>query len=164
MLRTTLLGLTKRISSPTATLIRPFSSRPDFPFEATPSAEAQPKVETEQQKDQPSAEKNDQPPMDFLTSETISPSDLRITNETFNSLEQYQGRSIGNVTNTMSAYYRLNAILKNNNVRKELRANRHYEKPTVARRRKNIERNRKLFGAMVSKKVALIMQMKQRGM
>lgn len=161
MLRTTLLGLAKRITSPTATLIRPFSSRPDLPFEATP-AEAQPQTEQQQTEDPLAAQKTDQPPLDFLMPDTISPSDLRITNETFNSLEQYQGRSIGNVTNTMSAYYRLNAILKNNNVRKELRANRHYEKPTVARRRKNIERNRKLFGAMVSKKVALIMQMKQR--
>ncbi|CEG70104.1 hypothetical protein RMATCC62417_06054 [Rhizopus microsporus] len=81
-----------------------------------------------------------------------------------NSLNPYLGRSIGNVHNPNIAYRRLNNILMQNNVRKELRANLRYEKPAVARRRKNMERNRKLFGAMVSKKVALIMQMKQRGM
>lgn len=37
-----------------------------------------------------------------------------------------------------------------------------YEKPTARRRREKIESNRKLFGAMVKKKVALIMQMKFR--
>ncbi|KAI7903470.1 uncharacterized protein BX663DRAFT_485624 [Cokeromyces recurvatus] len=75
----------------------------------------------------------------------------------------YSGRSIGPVSNPIIAYKRLGSILHQNNVRKELRANRYYEKPNVARRRKNIERNRKLFGAMVGKKVALIMQMKNRG-
>ncbi|CAO3703190.1 unnamed protein product [Rhizopus stolonifer] len=71
---------------------------------------------------------------------------------------------IGNVQNPNVAYRRLSGILAQNKVRKELRANVRYEKPNVTRRRKDIERNRKLFGAMVSKKVALIMQMKQRGM
>ncbi|ORZ06493.1 hypothetical protein BCR42DRAFT_427222 [Absidia repens] len=80
------------------------------------------------------------------------------------SLDAYAGRSIGNVSNVNSAYRRLSIILAQNNVRREIRANMNYEKPNVARRRKNIERNRKLFGAMVRKKVALIMQMKQRGM
>ncbi|KAG1437322.1 hypothetical protein G6F56_013164 [Rhizopus delemar] len=80
------------------------------------------------------------------------------------SLDPYVGRSIGNVQNPNVAYRRLSGILAQNKVRKELRANVRYEKPNVTRRRKDIERNRKLFGAMVSKKVALIMQMKQRGM
>ncbi|KAI8070035.1 hypothetical protein BC940DRAFT_332032 [Gongronella butleri] len=86
------------------------------------------------------------------------------TKELSTSLEPYTGRSIGNVSNVNAAYRRLNSILAQNNVRRELRANMYYEKPNVARRRKDIERNRKLFGAMVRKKVALIMQMKQRGM
>lgn len=78
------------------------------------------------------------------------------------SLEPYAGRSISNVSNVNAAYRRLNTILIQNNVRREIRANLRYEKPNVERRRKNIERNRKLFGAMIRKKVALIMQMKQR--
>ncbi|CEP10156.1 hypothetical protein [Parasitella parasitica] len=90
--------------------------------------------------------------------------ELRGPNELSTSLDAYSGRSIGSVSNPHTAYRRLNSILTQNNVRKELRANRYYEKPNVARRRKNIERNRKLFGAMIGKKVALIMQMKQRGM
>ncbi|KAI8642789.1 hypothetical protein BD408DRAFT_386617 [Parasitella parasitica] len=90
--------------------------------------------------------------------------ELRGPNELSTSLDAYSGRSMGSVSNPNIAYKRLNSILTQNNVRKELRANRYYEKPNVARRRKNIERNRKLFGAMIGKKVALIMQMKQRGM
>jgi ribosomal protein S21 len=88
--------------------------------------------------------------------------ELRKPNELSTSLDPYSGRSIGSVTNPNTAYRRLNSILTQNNVRRELRANRYYEKPNVTRRRKNIERNRKLFGAMIGKKVALIMQMKQR--
>lgn len=88
--------------------------------------------------------------------------ELRAPNELSTSLDPYSGRSIGSVSNPNTAYRRLNSILTQNNVRRELRANRYYEKPNVTRRRKNIERNRKLFGAMIGKKVALIMQMKQR--
>ncbi|KAI8140903.1 hypothetical protein BJV82DRAFT_580916 [Fennellomyces sp. T-0311] len=95
---------------------------------------------------------------------TISAADWDAKQELATSLEPYAGRSIANVTNPNVAYRRLNSILTQNSVRREVRNNRNYEKPTVARRRKNIERNRKLFGAMVGKKVALIMQMKQRGM
>jgi ribosomal protein S21 len=84
--------------------------------------------------------------------------ELRAPNELSTSLDPYSG----SVSNPNTAYRRLNSILTQNNVRRELRANRYYEKPNVTRRRKNIERNRKLFGAMIGKKVALIMQMKQR--
>ncbi|KAI8085100.1 uncharacterized protein BX664DRAFT_351844 [Halteromyces radiatus] len=94
----------------------------------------------------------------ILASNLHEPKELSV------SLDPYAGRSIGNVSNVNAAYRRLNTILAQNNVRREIRANLNYEKPNVARRRKNIERNRKLFGAMVRKKVALIMQMKQRGM
>ncbi|KAI9304239.1 hypothetical protein BJ944DRAFT_203039 [Cunninghamella echinulata] len=95
---------------------------------------------------------------------TILANTLNEPKEITTSLEPYAGRSISNVSNVNAAYRRLNTILIQNNVRRELRANLYYEKPNVARRRKNIERNRKLFGAMIRKKVALIMQMKQRGM
>ncbi|KAI9484190.1 MAG: hypothetical protein EXX96DRAFT_561220 [Benjaminiella poitrasii] len=95
---------------------------------------------------------------------SILATDIRPTSELSTSLNAYSGRSIGSVANPNTAYRRLTSILNQNKVRRELRANRNYEKPNVARRRKNIERNRKLFGAMVGKKVALIMQMKNRGM
>ncbi|KAI7891619.1 uncharacterized protein EV154DRAFT_420013 [Mucor mucedo] len=71
-------------------------------------------------------------------------------------LDPYGARSIGSVSNPNTAYRRLNSILTQNNVCKELRANRYFGKPHVTRRRKNIERNRKLFGAMIGKKAALI--------
>lgn len=93
---------------------------------------------------------------------SVLAAELRTPNELSTSLDAYSGRSIGSVTNPNTAYRRLNSILSQNKVRRELFANRYYEKPNVARRRKNIERNRKLFGAMIGKKVALIMQMKQR--
>ncbi|CAO3651803.1 unnamed protein product [Cunninghamella blakesleeana] len=89
---------------------------------------------------------------------------LQEPKEITTSLEPYAGRFISNVSNVNAAYRRLNTILIQNNVRREIRSNLRYEKPNVERRRKNIERNRKLFGAMIRKKVALIMQMKQRGM
>ncbi|CAO3651560.1 unnamed protein product [Cunninghamella echinulata] len=95
---------------------------------------------------------------------TILANTLNEPKEITTSLEPYAGQFISNVSNVNAAYRRLNTILIQNNVRRELRANLYYEKPNVARRRKNIERNRKLFGAMIRKKVALIMQMKQRGM
>lgn len=95
-------------------------------------------------------------PSVLSTASTVS------TPELSTSLGPYSGRSIGSVTNPNTAYRRLNSILSQNKVRRELGANRYYEKPNVTRRRKNIERNRKLFGAMIGKKVALIMQMKQR--
>lgn len=78
------------------------------------------------------------------------------------SLAPYTGRSLSVFHNVNGTYRKLNSILSQNNVRRELKANDYYEKPNVARRRKKIEQNRKLFGALVRKKVALIMQMKQR--
>ncbi|KAH8555463.1 hypothetical protein BGW37DRAFT_477305 [Umbelopsis sp. PMI_123] len=80
------------------------------------------------------------------------------------SLAPYTGRSLNVFHNVNSTYRKLNSILAQNNVRRELKSIEYYEKPNVARRRKKIEQNRKLFGALVRKKVALIMQMKQRGM
>ncbi|KAI9027122.1 hypothetical protein CLU79DRAFT_740381 [Phycomyces nitens] len=89
---------------------------------------------------------------------------MQLSKDLSTSLEPYAGRSLAITGNPSGAYRRLNAILNQNNVKRELRANTNYEKPNVARRRINIQRNRKLFGAMIRKKVALIMQMKQRGM
>ncbi|KAI7863595.1 hypothetical protein BDF14DRAFT_1745383 [Spinellus fusiger] len=87
---------------------------------------------------------------------------LNVPKDLSTSLEAYSGRSIGIVGNPSAAYRRLNSILNQNNVRRELRANTNYEKPNQTRRRARIESNRKLFAAMIRKKVALIMQMKQR--
>ncbi|KAI9259866.1 hypothetical protein BY458DRAFT_516881 [Sporodiniella umbellata] len=95
---------------------------------------------------------------------SVVSSGLLQAKELSTSLDPYVGRSIANVQNPLLSYRRLGSILAQNKVRKELRANVRYEKPNVTRRRKDIERNRRLFGAMISKKVALIMQMKQRGM
>ncbi|KAG2187499.1 hypothetical protein INT44_005188 [Umbelopsis vinacea] len=80
------------------------------------------------------------------------------------SLAPYTGRSLNVFHNVNNTYRKLNSILAQNNLRRELKSIEYYEKPNVARRRKKIEQNRKLFGALVRKKVALIMQMKQRGM
>ncbi|ORX98565.1 hypothetical protein K493DRAFT_5981 [Basidiobolus meristosporus CBS 931.73] len=76
-----------------------------------------------------------------------------------------QGRSVAvHNGNVMQAYRRLNNIIKDNNIRKELRQNEYYERPSVKKHRLRIERNRRLFQRIVAKKVALVMQMKNRGM
>ena len=145
-LRASLLGLTSRLTS--STLSRPFSSSVvAFTQRGTNPAVSEATSTT-----------------NTTTTTTTTPlaADFTTLKELSTSLEPYAGRSIGNVNNPHVAYRRVNAICRWNNVQREIRANRYYEKPTVARRRKNIERNRKLFGAMVGKKVALIMQMKNR--
>ncbi|KAL1916885.1 mitochondrial 37S ribosomal protein bS21m [Calcarisporiella thermophila] len=77
----------------------------------------------------------------------------------------YQGRSVEVYhENVLGSYGYLNAVLNRNNIRREVRANLYYEKPAQARRRLRQERNRKRFQDLVRKKVALIMQMKNRGM
>lgn len=78
------------------------------------------------------------------------------------SLAPYTGRSLNVFNNVNNTYRKLNSVIAQNNIRRELKSIEYYEKPNVARRRKKIEQNRKLFGALVRKKVALIMQMKQR--
>lgn len=144
-LRASLLGLTSRLTS--STLSRPFSSSVvSFTQRATNPAVSEATAATNNN----------------ASTTTPLAADFTTLKELSTSLEPYAGRSIGNVNNPHVAYRRVNAICRWNNVQREIRANRYYEKPTVARRRKNIERNRKLFGAMVGKKVALIMQMKNR--
>ncbi|KAL0093394.1 hypothetical protein F4703DRAFT_1269889 [Phycomyces blakesleeanus] len=106
---------------------------------------------------------SNEPQEDNILPSTMAPP-MQLSKDLSTSLEPYSGRSLAISGNPSGAYRRLNAILNQNNVKRELRANTNYEKPNVARRRINIQRNRKLFGAMIRKKVALIMQMKQRGM
>ncbi|KAI1297331.1 hypothetical protein EDD11_007219 [Mortierella claussenii] len=62
------------------------------------------------------------------------------------------------------AYRRLRTTLNQSNMKQELRLRRHYETGHVRMRRQNQERNKKLFGAMVRKKIELIKLMKIRGM
>ncbi|OZJ06968.1 hypothetical protein BZG36_00242 [Bifiguratus adelaidae] len=77
------------------------------------------------------------------------------------SLAAYRGRSIPVTSvNPNTSYRRLNSILNENGIRRELRMHDYYEKPTAKRRRQAIQRNRKLFAEAVRRKVGLIMQMK----
>ncbi|KAG0369019.1 hypothetical protein BC939DRAFT_528971 [Gamsiella multidivaricata] len=61
-------------------------------------------------------------------------------------------------------YRRLRTALNQSNVKRELRLRRTYETGHVRMRREKQERNKKLFGAMVRKKIELIKLMKIRGM
>lgn len=146
-LRTALLGMSQRLFAPATTSTTTILSRP---FSTTFA----------KFKDKSAGTPDSM--RDFLSSSSMRAPDFQAKSELSASLEAYSGRSIGNVTNATVAYRRLNNILSKNNVRRELRAKRYYEKPAVARRRKKIERNRKLFAALVGKKVGLIMQMKSR--
>ncbi|KAF9359428.1 hypothetical protein BGX26_012328 [Mortierella sp. AD094] len=61
-------------------------------------------------------------------------------------------------------YRRLRTALNQSNMKRELRLRRNYEDGHTRMRRENQERNKKLFGAMVKKKIELIKLMKIRGM
>ncbi|KAG0328873.1 hypothetical protein BGZ99_004185 [Dissophora globulifera] len=61
-------------------------------------------------------------------------------------------------------YRRLRSALNQSNMKRELRLRRTYETGHVRMRREHQERNKKLFGAMVRKKIELIKLMKLRGM
>ncbi|KAG0238547.1 hypothetical protein BGW42_004309 [Actinomortierella wolfii] len=63
-----------------------------------------------------------------------------------------------------NAYRRLNSVIKQSNMKRELRLRRTYEDGHTRMRREHQERNRKLFGNMVRKKIELIKLMKARGM
>ncbi|CAG8563717.1 4098_t:CDS:1, partial [Ambispora gerdemannii] len=71
------------------------------------------------------------------------------------------GRTFQVKGNAGIVYRRLWGVLTANQIRREVRENRYYEKPTVKRKRLARERHRKLFKEAVAKKVTLIMQMKQ---
>ncbi|KAG0225502.1 hypothetical protein B0O80DRAFT_276487 [Mortierella sp. GBAus27b] len=61
-------------------------------------------------------------------------------------------------------YRKLRVALNQSNIKRELRLKRTYESGHVKMRREHQERNKKLFGAMVRKKIELIKLMKRRGM
>ncbi|KAG0002060.1 hypothetical protein BGZ80_003282 [Entomortierella chlamydospora] len=61
-------------------------------------------------------------------------------------------------------YKRLRTALNQSNIKRELRLRRNYEDGHTRMRRESQERNKKLFGAMVKKKIELIKLMKIRGM
>ncbi|KAJ1927099.1 hypothetical protein IWQ60_003219 [Tieghemiomyces parasiticus] len=72
------------------------------------------------------------------------------------------GRSIAVLTaNPMAPYSRLNGILSGNNIRRELRLKRRYEKPNKKRVRLSIERSNKRFNAMVREKMELVDKMRR---
>ncbi|KAF9425872.1 hypothetical protein BGZ94_007149 [Podila epigama] len=77
-----------------------------------------------------------------------------------------QGRSfrVNGPHNIDQTYRRLRTALNQSNIKLELRRRRAYETGHVRMRRENQERNKKLFGAMVRKKIELIGLMKIRGM
>ncbi|GAA5839901.1 hypothetical protein JCM11251_001243 [Rhodosporidiobolus azoricus] len=62
--------------------------------------------------------------------------------------------------NVAQAYYRLNRILQENNVRRELKRQERFESPSNKRVRLNSERHRRRFKVAVGKAVALAMRMK----
>ncbi|KAG0372952.1 MAG: hypothetical protein J3R72DRAFT_528390 [Linnemannia gamsii] len=61
-------------------------------------------------------------------------------------------------------YRRLRSAVNQSSMKRELRLRRTYEDGHTRMRRENQERNKKLFGAMVRKKIELIKLMKIRGM
>ncbi|KAF9317038.1 hypothetical protein BG003_001312 [Podila horticola] len=77
-----------------------------------------------------------------------------------------EGRSfrVNSPATVDQAYRRLRSALNQSNMKRELRLRRTYETGHVRMRRENQERNKKLFGAMVRKKIELIKLMKIRGM
>ncbi|KAJ1876242.1 hypothetical protein H4R99_006414 [Coemansia sp. RSA 1722] len=78
---------------------------------------------------------------------------------------QVIGRSVPVATGgAVKAYGRLNRILAENNVRRELSLRKRYEKPKYKRQRLRRESHARRFKDEVRKKVHLIMQMKNWGM
>ncbi|KAF9333229.1 hypothetical protein BG006_003866 [Podila minutissima] len=77
-----------------------------------------------------------------------------------------EGRSfrVNSPATVDQTYRRLRSALNQSNMKRELRLRRTYETGHVRMRRENQERNKKLFGAMVRKKIELIKLMKIRGM
>ncbi|CAG8471324.1 1308_t:CDS:2 [Paraglomus occultum] len=74
------------------------------------------------------------------------------------------GRTVPVMYNIVNAAYRrLSVILSQNNLRREVRRTMAYEKPTVKRKRIKSMLNRRKFANVVGKKIALVLQMKHRG-
>lgn len=81
------------------------------------------------------------------------------------SLTRTNGRSLP-VTrdNDEQVFMQLNGILMRSGIRRERRLKARYEKPNVQRRRLKSERFRRFFANQVAEKVALVMQMKNKGL
>ncbi|KAJ1919828.1 hypothetical protein H4219_001737 [Mycoemilia scoparia] len=60
-------------------------------------------------------------------------------------------------------FRKLNQMMEDNGVKKELRLRRRYEKPTLRRKRERREANSRRFAAAVREKVKLVMKMKNCG-
>lgn len=78
---------------------------------------------------------------------------------------QYSGRSITGVNknfNVETALRRLNITLSRNKIKKELRLNEFYEKPSDKRQRLSRERHRRRFQEVVRKKVQLVQMLRNR--
>ncbi|KAF9908022.1 hypothetical protein EC991_010266 [Linnemannia zychae] len=75
-----------------------------------------------------------------------------------------EGRSfrVGSPATVDQTYRRLRSALNQSNMKRELRLRRTFENGHTRMRRENQERNKKLFGAMVRKKIELIKLMKIR--
>jgi len=76
---------------------------------------------------------------------------------------KYSGRTVATKDDPLKAFYRLNGVLKQNNIRLELKKGRYYEKPSLKRRRLKQELNKSLFQEEISKKVAMLLKLKNRG-
>ncbi|KAG0256996.1 hypothetical protein BG011_004225 [Mortierella polycephala] len=88
---------------------------------------------------------------------TANPIHLEATHPT-------EGRSfcVASPSAVDQTYRRLRTVIKHSNMKRELRLRRTYETGHMRKRRENQERNKKLFGNMVRKKIALIKLMKLR--
>ncbi|KAF9205214.1 hypothetical protein BGZ49_004347, partial [Haplosporangium sp. Z 27] len=89
---------------------------------------------------------------------TSNPIHLDITHVT-------EGRSfrVPTPSNVDQTYRRLRTALNQSNIKRELRLRRYYETGHTRMRREKQEQNKRLFGAMVKKKIELIKLMKIRG-
>ncbi|KAF9192262.1 hypothetical protein BGZ51_005831 [Haplosporangium sp. Z 767] len=90
---------------------------------------------------------------------TANPIHLEATHPT-------EGRSfrVNSASTVDQTYRRLRNVINQSNIKRELRLRRTYENGHTRMRRENQERNKKLFGNMVRKKIQLINLMKLRGM
>ncbi|WVQ95197.1 ribosomal protein S21 [Kwoniella sp. CBS 9459] len=77
----------------------------------------------------------------------------------------FTGRSIPVTRNGefMTAYKRLQGLIRNSNMKKEARLTEYHEKPSVRRRRLISERHRRRFKEMVRTKVQQVISMRHRG-
>ncbi|KAJ1898044.1 hypothetical protein LPJ66_002997 [Kickxella alabastrina] len=88
-----------------------------------------------------------------------------LSSQISNTGSQVVGRSVPVAAGSaVKAYGRLNRILSENNVRRELSLRKRYEKPKYKRQRLKREGHARRFKEEVRKKVHLIMQMKNWGM